>query len=138
MTDHRASRRARVVRWLAVTAMVLLPGCGSEPDETQLVAADFPRAESDLSAELDALRSQVDRLENELRLERQAIPPPSLRDESLPSSGSRPSNPGNSRNCSDFRTQREAQAWFETYRTHYGDVARLDGDNDGRACESLP
>ena len=47
-------------------------------------------------------------------------------------------NPGDSRNCSDFSTQSEAQAWFDTYFPLYGDVARLDGNNDGVACESLP
>ena len=49
-----------------------------------------------------------------------------------------PPNPGNTRNCSDFSTQAEAQDWFDTYYPHYGDVARLDGDGDGEACESLP
>ena len=49
-----------------------------------------------------------------------------------------PPNPGNSRNCSDFSTRAEAQEWFDTYFPHYGDVARLDGDGDGEACESLP
>lgn len=49
-----------------------------------------------------------------------------------------PPNPGNTRNCSDFSTRAEAQEWFDTYFPHYGDVARLDGDGDGEACESLP
>ena len=49
-----------------------------------------------------------------------------------------PPNPGNSKNCSDFSTQAEAQEWFDTYFPHYGDVARLDRDGDGEACESLP
>ena len=53
-------------------------------------------------------------------------------------SGDLPPNPGNTRNCSDFSTQAEAQEWFDTYFPHYGDVARLDGDGDGEACESLP
>lgn len=52
--------------------------------------------------------------------------------------GEIPPNPGNSRNCSDFSTQAEAQEWFDTYFPHYGDVARLDGNGDGEACESLP
>jgi hypothetical protein len=43
------------------------------------------------------------------------------------------------RDCSDFRTQAEAQAFHDRYFPYYGDFARLDGsDNDGRACESLP
>ncbi|MYD03438.1 MAG: DUF1524 domain-containing protein [Acidimicrobiia bacterium] len=49
-----------------------------------------------------------------------------------------PPNPGDSKNCSDFSTHAEAQAWFDTYYPHYGDVARLDGNNDLKACTSLP
>ena len=49
-----------------------------------------------------------------------------------------PLNPGNSKNCSDFATHAEAQAWHDTYFPYYGDVAGLDSDNDGVACESLP
>ena len=40
------------------------------------------------------------------------------------------------RDCSDFRTQRAAQRFFETQRP--GDPHRLDVDGDCRACESLP
>ena len=51
----------------------------------------------------------------------------------------KPSNPGDVKNCSDFSTQAQAQAWYDTYFPYYGDVANLDGnDNDGRVCESLP
>ena len=49
-----------------------------------------------------------------------------------------PPNPGDSKNCSDFSTHNEAQAWFDKYYPYYGDVARLDRDNDLIACESLP
>ena len=49
-----------------------------------------------------------------------------------------PPNPSDSKNCSDFSTHNRAQAWFDTYFPYYGDVARLDSDNDGVACESLP
>jgi hypothetical protein len=38
--------------------------------------------------------------------------------------------------CSDFRTQREAQDFYE--RNGPGDPHRLDRDNDGIACETLP
>ncbi len=41
-------------------------------------------------------------------------------------------------NCSDFDTQPEAQAFFEKLGGIENDVHRLDGDNDGVACESLP
>jgi hypothetical protein len=49
-----------------------------------------------------------------------------------------PEDPGNTKNCSDFSTYAAAKAWFDTYFPYYGDVARLDGDNDGEPCESLP
>ena len=39
------------------------------------------------------------------------------------------------RNCSDFRTWNEAQAFFEN--AGRGDPHRLDADNDGIACETL-
>jgi putative cell wall-binding protein/beta-lactamase superfamily II metal-dependent hydrolase len=51
---------------------------------------------------------------------------------------SKPANPGDTKNCSDFNTQREAQEWFDYYYPHYGDVAKLDADGDLIACESLP
>jgi hypothetical protein len=42
-------------------------------------------------------------------------------------------------NCSDFATHAEAQACYEYCKQQgYGDVFKLDGDNDGSACESLP
>ena len=49
-----------------------------------------------------------------------------------------PANPGDAVNCTDFRTWAEAQAWYDRYFPLYGDVARLDSDGDGIACESLP
>lgn len=42
-------------------------------------------------------------------------------------------------NCSDFSTHAKAQACYEYCKSlGRGDVHRLDGDNDGIACESLP
>ncbi len=49
-----------------------------------------------------------------------------------------PENPGNTKNCSDFATQAEAQEWFDTYFPLYGDVALIDTNNNGIACERLP
>ena len=50
-----------------------------------------------------------------------------------------PPNPGNTKNCDDFDTYQEAKEWFDYYFPYYGDVARLDGnDNDGLPCESRP
>jgi len=40
------------------------------------------------------------------------------------------------RDCGDFDTQAEAQAFFERHQP--GDPHRLDGNGDGEACESLP
>ncbi len=41
-------------------------------------------------------------------------------------------------NCDDFITQPESQRFFEKVGGTEHDVNRLDGDNDGEACESLP
>ena len=49
-----------------------------------------------------------------------------------------PANPGDDRDCSDFPTRSAAQAYHDTYFPYYGDVANLDADDDGEACESLP
>jgi micrococcal nuclease len=46
---------------------------------------------------------------------------------------------GNIYNCADFNTHAEAQACYEYCLAQgNGDVHRLDGDDDGSACESLP
>ncbi len=44
----------------------------------------------------------------------------------------------NTYDCSDFSTQTEAQRVFESCGGISNDIHRLDGDNDGIACESLP
>ncbi|MEA2020534.1 MAG: excalibur calcium-binding domain-containing protein [Patescibacteria group bacterium] len=46
--------------------------------------------------------------------------------------------PADDYNCSDFETQQEAQRFFERLGGTENDVHRLDGDNDGIACEALP
>ncbi len=48
-----------------------------------------------------------------------------------------PANPGDSKNCGDFSSHAEAQAWFDTYFPRFGDIAGLDSDGDGIACEGL-
>jgi hypothetical protein len=45
---------------------------------------------------------------------------------------------GPDRNCGDFDTQVEAQAFFEAAGGPESDRHRLDGDRDGVACASLP
>jgi micrococcal nuclease len=50
-----------------------------------------------------------------------------------------PYNPsGPDRDCSDFDTQAEAQAFYEAAGGPEKDPHRLDRDQDGIACESLP
>lgn len=44
----------------------------------------------------------------------------------------------NAYNCADFISQGEAQAVFEWCGGMSNDIHYLDGDNDGKACESLP
>lgn len=48
-----------------------------------------------------------------------------------------PPNPGDTKNCKDFSTYADAKAWFDKYFPFYGDVAKLDGDGDGKPCEGL-
>jgi hypothetical protein len=56
----------------------------------------------------------------------------------LPTGGNMvPLNPGDTVNCGDFTTQAQAQAWHDYYHHWYGDIANLDGDANGVACESL-
>ena len=46
---------------------------------------------------------------------------------------------GGDKDCSDFATQEEAQAYFESKGgSSTNNVDRLDSDHDGVACESLP
>ena len=45
---------------------------------------------------------------------------------------------GPDRDCGDFPTWRQAQDFYEAAGGPYSDPHRLDGNNDGVACESLP
>ena len=50
-----------------------------------------------------------------------------------------PNKPVSEVNCSDFSTHAAAQQWFTANGgSASNDVAGLDGDHDGQACESLP
>ena len=68
----------------------------------------------------------------------------SKRKKRAPRSAGTPPGPGcdcsgNHYNCSDFKTQAQAQACFEHCMKVKGyDVHKLDRDKDGRVCESLP
>lgn len=48
----------------------------------------------------------------------------------------RPAGAVYDRDCSDFATQRQAQRFFKNHNPRR-DPHRLDGDNDGIACEAL-
>ncbi|PRX38906.1 excalibur calcium-binding domain-containing protein [Planifilum fimeticola] len=45
---------------------------------------------------------------------------------------------GSDRDCSDFKTQEEAQEFYEAAGGPEKDPHRLDPDKDNVACESLP
>jgi hypothetical protein len=50
-----------------------------------------------------------------------------------------PNKPVSEVNCSDFSTHAAAQQWFNAHGgSASNNVAGLDGDHDGQACESLP
>jgi hypothetical protein len=53
-----------------------------------------------------------------------------------PSEQSAPVYPGEDKDCTDFATHAEAQAFFEAAGAD--DPHRLDRDGDGIACEDLP
>lgn len=56
-----------------------------------------------------------------------------------PASSNSPDKPISEINCSDFPTHAVAQKWFDKHGgSSSNDVAGLDGDHDGLACESLP
>ena len=95
----------------AVALVLVAGGCGGSSDSGEL---------AQVRAELDALKEQVS-----------ATAAPTT-------TAGAPSNPGNTKNCSDFSTYSDAKTWFDTYFPYYGDVASLDSDNDGEPCESLP
>ena len=50
----------------------------------------------------------------------------------------KPPNPGDIKGCSDFDNYEESLKWYETYFPYYGDVAKLDRNNDGVPCPGLP
>ncbi len=48
-----------------------------------------------------------------------------------------PSNPGDVRDCNDFASDTEAQRWFDHFFPVHGDVANLDPNGNGRACDEI-
>ncbi len=56
----------------------------------------------------------------------------------VPTPTSEPTPDVDTHNCSDFATQPEAQAFYESEGGPASDPHRLDNDGDGVACQSLP
>ena len=48
-----------------------------------------------------------------------------------------PPDPGDAVSCVDFPDHKTAQEWFDTYWPYYGDVALINTNDNGVACESL-
>ena len=46
-------------------------------------------------------------------------------------------NPGDVKNCRDFASYEDAKKYYDLYFPQFGDVAKLDGDGDGKPCEKL-
>lgn len=73
---------------------------------------------------------------------RHTAPPPALMPThraSPPATANGPHKPIAEVNCSDFVTHAAAQRWFQQHGgSRVSDVARLDGNANGLACESLP
>jgi hypothetical protein len=64
-----------------------------------------------------------------------ALPPT---DKGVPKDNSKLENPGDIKNCSNFDNYKEAKTWFDKYYDLYGDIAKLDKNNNLIPCESLP
>lgn len=46
-------------------------------------------------------------------------------------------NPGDKYDCENFNTSNDAQTWYELYFSDYGDIANLDLNGNGIACDEL-
>ena len=65
--------------------------------------------------------------------------PPTTSSSPKPAPAGAPNKPISEINCSDFPSHAAAQQWFEQHGgSPSNDVAGLDSDHDGIACESLP
>lgn len=86
------------------------------------------------ATELDRLQGLARRAGRGLWSRPNPVPPWQWRDRSAGGSESSVQD----RDCSDFSTQPAAQRFFESEGGPRRDPHNLDGDGDGRACESLP
>ncbi|MGA1838256.1 cell wall-binding repeat-containing protein [Herbiconiux sp. 11R-BC] len=87
---------------------------------TQRIILGGPNSVSDAAASMDV-----------------CPPPPPSAPPAPPTQPQQPAKPAD-KDCKDFPNYAAAKAWYDTYFPYYRDIAKLDGDNDGIPCESLP
>ncbi|WP_455904741.1 GmrSD restriction endonuclease domain-containing protein [Microbacterium sp.] len=142
-TADPAERAAVIAKWPSVwkdegVAYYVYPANSAQPDTVPVArfwsssaAHHFYTADA---AERDAVLAKWWRVwsheGDEFRVPSSGVP--------SPRPPQQPGNPGDTRNCTDFPNYAAAKEWFDRYYPHYGDVAKLDFNNDGVPCESLP
>jgi len=108
-------------------ALALYDGVGARIYRTDLNGTVVVTAEADGTYRVDAKASSTE-----------SAAPDANESEGTPTASSSPAYDlqGEDRDCGDFSTQTEAQAFFEAAGPT--DPHRLDSDGDGVVCESLP
>ena len=110
-------------------ALALYDGVGARVFRTDLNGTVVVTAQADGTYRVDAKASPPE-----------SAAPGADEVEDMPTASPSPSlDPsGPDRDCGDFSTQAEAQAFYEAAGGPASDPHRLDGEGDGTACESLP
>ena len=129
MTAKTYTGRGRPV-WVTSTAfVVLIAACLPADDTNSTETKVSPRSETTTST--TRLRSTTTTGTTTSNV---ATTPTAASTTTVPEA---PPNPGDAVSCADFDTWEEAQEWYDTYAPHYGDVALIDINNNGIACEKL-
>ncbi len=140
--EHRTA--AAAVAIMADTSQEMLDGLRSTDagQARQAAVVGFLTASDLLGEVLAQVAADIGEEGEALLAASQTFAPPAVTDvpETVPTTvvAEAPPNPGNTKNCSDFSTQAEAQEWFDTYFPFYGDVALMDTNGNRVACETLP
>jgi hypothetical protein len=88
---------------------------------------------------LVAIAASITALITACRTDAPIVPGPQLTAAPTPTAYSGPFDPlGQDRDCSEFRSQREAQAFYDAAGGPQADRHGLDRDRNGKACEELP
>jgi hypothetical protein len=119
----------------------LWPEPGASPNPKDAVENDLHRMVCD--GQLHLAQAQHIIATNWVSWARSHTAPPSTptstRSVPPPATASGPDKPIADVDCSDFATHAGAQQWFEQHNgSRTNDVAGLDGNGNGLACESLP